>query len=126
MFLIDTNILILALNNKQPEATILANIAGKGTLYLSVISLAEFLSQASVSEKKGFQKMSVILNLINVDEDVARQAAKYRSDFLKSSRTKLLDYLIAAQAKLNKLRLVTNNKSDFPMMDIKVISPDKL
>jgi len=42
---------------------------------------------------------------------------------LKTKRVHLLDCFLAAQAKINKLTLVTHNKSDFPMKDIKVISP---
>lgn len=123
MFLIDTNVLVLALNSKQPEANFLQKISKKDKLFISVITLAEFLSKASRSERGGFKILSTVITLLDVDEQTAGQAASYRSKFLKSSRTKLLDYLIAAQAKLHKLTLVTNNKSDFPMRDIKILKP---
>lgn len=61
--------------------------------------------------------------ILEVNLEVARLAGEYRKKFLKKKRIQLLDYFLAAQAKLNNLILVTHNKSDFPMKDIKVISP---
>lgn len=123
MFLIDTNVLIQALKQNQPDAKTLDSLAAKGNIYISVITEAEFLSKASVKEKRGLEKILHVSQIINIDSQVARQAAKYRTQFKKTSRTKLLDSLIAAQAKIYKLTLVTNNKSDFPMTDIKIVKP---
>lgn len=54
---------------------------------------------------------------------VAKVAAEYRKQSFKTKRVHLLDCFLAAQAKINKLTLVTNNRSDFPMTDIKVVTP---
>lgn len=123
MYLIDTNVLILAIAGKEPSASFLKRIISEKRGVLSVITIAEFLSKATTKEIKLFEKLLSIFDILDIDEDVARIAAGYRRVFLKISRVKLLDYLIAAQAKKNKLILVTNNVSDFPMKDIKIITP---
>ena len=64
------------------------------------------------------------INLYDVNYEIAVQATEYRKDFLlKQKKVFLLDCMIAATAKVNNLTLVTVNKSDYPMKDIKVISP---
>lgn len=123
MFIIDTNVFILASQHQEPDFTFLRQTTSKAKIYISVITIAEFLSRPSRQEKIFFEKIIDISTILDIDEGIARLAATYRSKFLKASRIKLLDYLIAAQAKKHHLTLITNNKVDFPMQDIKVISP---
>lgn len=123
MYLIDTNVLILAINKKEPDYSFLKNLILKNKLYLSVVSIGELLSQATEGEEEEIEELIRNLPIIEVDLKTARLAAEYRKKFLKKRRIQLLDYFIAAQAKLNNLTLVTNNKADFPMKDLKVISP---
>lgn len=123
MFLVDTNVLILALKSIEPDKTFLKKIISRKKLYLSAISVGEFLSQAAIEAEEKFNKIINKFPVLPVDLEVARIAALYRKDFLKQKRIQLLDYFLASQAKLNNLTLVTHNKADFPMKDIKVISP---
>ena len=123
MIIVDTNILIEAAKKNNPSFQFLKNTVAKEKIHLSVITIAEFLARASASEKRMIERLILNSEILVVDEQVARIAAKYRQRFLKTSRTKSLDYIIAAQAKVHNLTLVTNNKSDFPMKDIKIISP---
>ncbi len=123
MYLVDTNVLILAIDNKEPAHSFLQKIILKGQLYLSVIAIAEFLARSSDDEDAELEKLLATFPIIEIDLQVSRLAAGYRKKFLKIRRVQLLDYFLAAQAKLNNLTLVTNNKADFPMKDIKIISP---
>jgi len=123
MYLIDTNVLILAIGQKDPDYSFLQRIITKSQLFLSVICIAEFLSRASEGEEMELNKLLANFPVLGIDLEVARLAGQYRKKFLQRRRIQLLDYFIAAQAKLNDLVLVTNNKADFPMKDIKVISP---
>lgn len=123
MYLIDTNVLILAIDQKNPDYSFLQRIIAKNQFFLSVICIAEFLSRASEGEEMELNKLLADFPVLGVDLDTARLAGEYRKKFLKKRRIQLLDYFLAAQAKLNHLTLVTNNKIDFPMKDIKVISP---
>lgn len=123
MFLLDTNVLILGLKAQEPEKSFVEKIISKKTLYLSVIVISEFLSQASEEAEQKFNRLIAKFPILSVDLETAQLAAQYRKEFLKIRRAQLLDYFLAAQAKLNHLTLVTNNTSDFPMKDIKIVVP---
>ncbi len=123
MYLIDTNVLILALKSIEPDKSFLKRVISQKKLYLSAVSVGEFLSQATTEAEDKFNKLIVRFPVLPIDLEVARVVASYRKDFLKQKRIQLLDYFLAAQAKLHSLTFVTNNKADFPMKDIKVISP---
>ena len=123
MYLVDTNVLILALEEVEADKSFLKQAISKKQLYLSVVSVSEFLSQASQEAKDKLEGLILHFPVLPVDLETARIASSYRQDFLKQRRGQLLDYFLAAQAKLKGLTLVTHNKADFPMRDIKVITP---
>lgn len=123
MYLPDTNVLILAAKAQEPDKSFIEKAIAKKEIYLSVITISEFLSQASNEEEEKLNALIEVFPTLTIDLETAKVAAEYRKKYLKKKRIQLLDYFIAAQAKLNKLTLVTNNKSDFPMKDIKVIRP---
>ncbi|MDO8570370.1 MAG: PIN domain-containing protein [Candidatus Daviesbacteria bacterium] len=123
MYLIDTNVLILALKSIEPDKSFLKKIISQKKLNLSVISVGEFFSQATQEAEDKLNSLIAKFPVLAVDLEVAKVAAEYRKKFLKQKRGQLLDYFLAAQAKIHGLILITNNKTDFPMKDIKVISP---
>lgn len=123
MYLLDTNVLILAIKGKEPDKSFLKQAILKKQLYLSVISVGEFLSQPSEEEEKKFNQLVLRFPVLPINLETAKVAALCRKKFLKKKRIQLLDYFLAAQAKINNLTLVTHNLADFPMKDIKIISP---
>ncbi len=123
MYLVDTNILILGIAKKNPDYNFLQKAILNNQLYISVVSVGEFLSRSSEGEDEELQELLKNFPVLNVDLETAKLAASYRKKFLKTKRVQLLDYFLAAQAKLNDLTLVTNNEADFPMTDIKIMSP---
>ncbi len=123
MYLLDTNVLILGIKGSDPDKTFLEKALAQRKVYISIISVAEFLSQASEDAESKFNQIIENFPILLIDLETAKLAAEYRKKFLKTKRVQLLDYFLAAQAKLNDLILVTHNKSDFPMRDIKVITP---
>lgn len=124
MFLPDSNIIIRAFQGHRLESSVLQYYIENNTLVLSVIVIAEFLVKANADEKKRFDKLVKEFGTLIVDEDVARVASDYRKQFIrKTNKSFLSDCFIAAQVKVHHLTLVTNNKADFPMEDIKIISP---
>lgn len=123
-FLPDSNIFIRASKGFEAELTFVKKQIEKDELIISVVAIGEFYAKATESEKQMFDDLVARFGVLGIDEIVAKLAGDYRSEFLrKSKRVYLLDCFLAAQAKLNNLTLVTNNKSDFPMKDIKIISP---
>lgn len=122
-YLPDTNIFIMAAKGYLPEAKFLSGAIKKGQVMISTVVVGEFLAKADAREEKSFERLLSQFNVVSVNLEVARLAAKYRKESLKNKRIHMLDCFLAAQAKLNNLTLVTNNKTDFPMRDIKVIAP---
>jgi predicted nucleic acid-binding protein len=126
MYLVDTNIVILAMAGQEPDAAFLRQAIRGSLVNLSVIIVAEFLTKASVKEARIFEKLANVFPVLSINETVARIAARYRKRFLQSSKIRLVDAFLAAQAKDQGLILVTNNLADFPMKDIKVATPAEL
>lgn len=80
----------------------------------SAISIGEFLSQATEEAENKLNELIARFPVLPVNLETAKQ-----------KRIQLLDCFLAAQAKLNNLTLVTNNKTDFSVKDIKVTSPSR-
>lgn len=122
----DANIFIRALKGEEPEASFFSKLLNAGKIYISVVAASEFLVKAKEGEAEFFERLLAELPVLNIDLEVARVGAEYRKLLIKrTKRTILLDCFLAAQAKVHHLTLVTNNKGDFPMRDIKIITPKK-
>lgn len=124
MYLPDTNVFIRALHGKEPDASFLKRAIERNNCFISVVVIAEFLVSADDKAEEVFRTFMSKLVILPVDTSTAEKAASYRKELkTKTKRIIIVDCFLAAQAKLNHLTLITNNKSDFPMKDIKVISP---
>lgn len=127
MYLPDTNVFIRAFLKNKPEITFLKKCLKQQLIVISPIVAAEFLVKANSKEKTQFKNLLNKCKVFFIDSMTAELAAEYRKRFTKrSSRVLMLDCFIAAQAKLHNLTLVTNNKPDFPMKDISVLSPEEI
>lgn len=123
MYLSDTNVFILGLKGNKKEARFLAKAISKNKLFISVAVVAEFLAKAEGEGRISFLTLMEKFPILGIDREVAEVAAEYRKLSLKTKRVLMIDCFLAAQAKINHLTLVTGDKTDFPMKDIKVISP---
>lgn len=122
-YLPDTNIFIRAAKGYSPESEFLSKAVKKEQVVISAIVAAEFLAKANAVEQQAFEELLSKFMILGIDLGVVKMAAEYRRRSLKLKRVHLLDCFLAAQAKLNHLTLVTGDKTDFPMKDIKVITP---
>jgi len=124
MFLPDTNIFIRAFHKKEAETTFLNKAITQNKLAISVVVIAEFFPRALPEELNAFYKLLDIFQIIEIDREIAEVAGQYRKDFVrKTKRIFVVDCFLAAQARVHNLILVTNNRPDFPMKDIKIIPP---
>lgn len=125
-YLLDTNIAIRALEGHKPEADFVEKQITKNAVAISVVVIAEFYGKERLSalEQELFSKLITTSKVFTIEEDTAKIAGTYRRQFLrKTKKVFLQDCFLAAQAKQYNLTLVTNNKADFPMRDIQIISP---
>jgi len=127
MYLPDTNILIRAFGNSETEDSFLKEATIKNELAISVVVITEFLSGIRNNQevKKDFFKLLDQLRIIGINREVAEIAGEYRKESLKTNKAYLADCFLAAQAKKYNLTIVTNNTTDFPMKDIKVMKPKR-
>lgn len=127
MFLPDTNILIYAFGGLDPYASWLSTAIKNKKLVLSTMIISEFLSGATKKDEVNFCKIMDKSRIFDVDRKVAETAALYKKEFIrKTKKIWLIDCLIAATCKVNKLTFVTTNKKDFPFKDIKILDEKDL
>ncbi|MDP3994709.1 MAG: PIN domain-containing protein [bacterium] len=121
LFLPDTNILIKAFLGKEPYASWFVDHFRKKEIILSAIVISEYLSGAKSSEREGFEKILTGIEICPVDVAVAKIAAGYRREYSKKTKKVwLFDCLIAASCKVFGATLVTSDRKDYPMKNIRV------
>jgi predicted nucleic acid-binding protein len=105
---------------------------GIGDTWLSVITLNEMHYGMRKVERKNPAFAAILaewyrnvlchprrFRVVNVNRDIAEQAANYRAAF----GTPLPDSLIAATAKVHNLTLATRNTADFAPCGIDLVNP---
>lgn len=121
LYLPDTNIFIYAYHGLSPFAGKVKEWIEEKRLLVSAIVAAEFLTGAEKEETEYFEALLDRFGAVAVDLSIARIAANYKKQFCKRKPgLKLPDALLAATAKVYDASLVTENRSDFPMRDIKI------
>lgn len=104
----DSSILIDALRGVEPAQTELTRYSQR---YISRVTWAEVMVCALPDDGVRAEAFLDHFRVIEVTEDVARQAAVFRSQRL---RLKALDAIILASAQSTGRILVTRNTKDFP------------
>lgn len=116
MVLIDTDVLIDYLREREEAVSFLNNIVDE--IAISAITVAELY--AGVREGTEREKLDTFIKafeIVLVDGEIAVQGGLYRRDFFRSHGVGLADTLIAASAVSCGATLVTLNKKHFPMLD---------
>jgi len=127
MVIVDTNVLILALAGKKPEASVLERLILLNQIIFSPVVVAEFLARADKKDQELLEKLISQFGVTPIEEKTAKIAAQYRQQFCRKRKTVyLLDCFIAASCKEHGYLLVTNNIKDFLMDDIKIYTPRKM
>lgn len=91
--------------------------AQKGTLLLSVITVAElFAGLRGEEERRRMESFLLAFEIAPVTPEIARQGGRYRREYRPSHGTSLADALIAATAGARDAVLVTFNTKHFPML----------
>ena len=119
-YLIDTNIVIDALNHKRNRNEILIGLAQQGhTLACSPITIAEVYAGMRPKEETHTAGFLRTLELYPITFPVAELAGTLKRDYARKGKVLTIpDTLIAATALHNKLILITDNTADFPMKDL--------
>jgi len=119
-YLVNTNILVLALRRKQGKWELLRGLVAAGaTLGCSAITIGEVYAGMRPHERAATEALLAELDCYDVTIEIARSAGLLRNEWKAQGQTLAPDdTLIAATAIAHRLILLTNNRKDFPMPEL--------
>jgi len=117
IYLLDTSVIIDALNRKQGRWELLASLVeGGDTLACSVVTLSEIFAGVRPQEIPLTERFLNALEPYDLDSQLARAAGLLKNEWARKGRTiGVIDMMIAATALAHNLTLMTDNRKDFPM-----------
>ena len=123
-YLLDTSVIIDALNGKRDRRELLLNLVKQGNLLACCpINVTEIYAGMRPKEEEATEEFLSSLEYYHLTWPVARLAGLLKRDHSRKGTTlTIADATIAAVALVHELTLMTDNVKDFPMKDL-VIYP---
>jgi hypothetical protein len=122
IFLLDTSIIIDAINDRRGRRQFLRDLIMQGNdLACCPISITEVYAGLRPQEAQSTKQFLETLELYPLTFPVAELAGLLKRDYKKKGKTlNLGDVIIAATALHNRLALLTDNTKDFPMPELQL------
>ena len=119
-YLLDTSIIIDALNNRRGRREFLLDLVKQGNLLACCpINVTEVYAGMRPKEETATEEFLRSLEYYHVTWPVARLAGLLKRDYGRKGTTlSVADTTIAAVALVHELTLMTDNVKDFPMKDL--------
>ena len=126
-YLLDTNIIIDALNQKRNRNAALFDLATAGhTLACCPINVAEVCAGLRPKEEERTTALLQSLKLYPITFPVAELAGRLKREYGSKGKTlSIPDTIVAAVALHNELVLITDNVKDFPMEELSLYALPK-
>ncbi len=123
VFLLDTTVIVDALNGKRGRKEFLAGLLDQRNLLACCsINVTEVYAGLRSHEAKATEALLRSLKFYEVTWEIARLAGELKSAWAKKGSTLFLpDVTIAAVAIAHGLTLVTDNRKDFPMRELQFL-----
>jgi predicted nucleic acid-binding protein len=120
--LLDTTVLLDVLRARQNRRSLLAElVAGGHTLATAAINIGEVYSGMRPEEESRTEAFLSRLDCYPLTSAIARRAGALKSAWAKKGKTlSLADMIVAATALEHGLVLMTDNRKDFPLPDLKL------
>jgi predicted nucleic acid-binding protein len=120
IYLLDTNIIIDAINDKKTRNLGLLGLAEQGhTLACCPINVAEVYAGLRPKEEPRTAALLRSLLLYPITFPIAELAGRLKRDYSRKGKTlSIPDAMVAAVALHHHLTLITDNTKDFPMKDL--------
>jgi predicted nucleic acid-binding protein len=119
-YLLDTSVIIDALNNKRQRRELLLDLLKQGSLLACCsVNVTEVYAGMRPKEEPATEEFLKSLEYYYVTWPVARMAGLLKRDYAKKGAALTIsDTTIAAVAMVNDLALLTDNVGDFPMKEL--------
>jgi predicted nucleic acid-binding protein len=119
--LVDTTVLIDILRGRYDRRRLLADLAQRGhSLTISSINVAEVFAGLRPKEEKDAERMLDIFLVYSLTTSLARRAGVLQYEWARRGRTLGLPVMIVAATALEyDLTVMTDNRKDFPIPDLK-------
>ena len=119
-YLLDTSVIIDALNNKRGRRDLLLDLLKHGNLLACCpINVTEVYAGVRPKEETATEEFLKSLEYYHITWPVARMAGLLKRDYARKGTTLTsADTTIAAVAMINDLTLLTDNVKDFPMKEL--------
>ena len=119
-FLLDTSVIVDALNNKRGRVALLVQMLKEGHLLACCpINLTEVYAGMRPKEETTTEAFLASLRFYEINAPAARLAGLLKRDYARKGKTlNLGDVMIAGVAIQHHLTLLTDNLKDFPMEDL--------
>lgn len=121
ILLLDTTVLIDVLRARKNRRALLAElIEGGHTLATAAINIGEVYAGMRSSEATATEAFLSSLECYAITADIARKAGSLKGWFAEKGRPlTLADMIVAAVALERDLTLLTDNRKDFPIPELK-------
>ena len=120
VYLLDTNVIVDAINGKRGRPGLLAGLLDQGNLLACCsINVTEVYAGMRSHEAQATDALMRSLKFYEVNWEIARLAGELKNVWAKKGHTLFLpDVTIAAVAIKHGLPLLTDNRKDFPMPEL--------
>jgi hypothetical protein len=123
-YLVDTDVIIDHLRGEQKARDFLVRAMTEDSQILySVITKAELYAGLRPGEEESVQRLLNSMEEVGINGKIAETGGKYKREFGASHGLLLPDALVAACAKQTGATLITLNRKNYPMSDIKIQVP---
>ncbi|MDP3733358.1 MAG: type II toxin-antitoxin system VapC family toxin [Candidatus Daviesbacteria bacterium] len=120
--LIDTDIWIDFLKKREYAIELVTKLAEQTQIFTSILTITEL--RAGMTTEQAEKYMPIFYahtEIVDISKEIAEMSGEFLKEYsLKGISLASVDVLIASSAILQNCQLVTRNKKDFPMPEIKL------
>jgi hypothetical protein len=117
----DSDVLMDFFKKRKEAISLVTKLLTEGKIAASILSVTELRAGWTTDQARFFlPRFYRLVKVEDINPEIAELAGKYRNEYKSKDITiPTIDTLIASTAILNDYQLVTRNKKDFPMPEIK-------